>query len=575
MIPRFQNGHHLWTRMVLTMRLLGTLVSLAVVSAAAGGGTLRGGASSDPHTERELYEHDDEKSCLEEDFCRMTVGLVLICFAPLVICWNEHAHVRLEQLYRAAQRVIRELDNPFKIEDDDNLDRQFVCINGTLEGSTKLKDPLFPSSIQVDNALLLKREIEIFQYVQVKNSDDGYKVKERWCQLPRPDPDKFPEKKNPIGNWNLFGGDHKFDTGHTLRGQPILHKENMFVTRAPHPTLGTFTIPPALMDEGFLGVRNVYRLHEYQRIKESQGKWMNFVTPATAESPQGIWKNSAAPRINDSVIVPENPDGERIWRTDMAQYVTCRHGSGGYFYDGEPSRIGTIRIKWQYAPTQEVTIAAEAVAPGRPSSQGYGSMVHNLSNANPKKIQHMKDMIISELFQAEATKAEMQPLRTGAKANKELLACNGLEKNIEKWTLTPFEVTEQKCLPPYGDKVLGQLWLFAPGRLAAWQLFRNAHGANDKCLWVVRGMTYLMLLIGWMLLFGPLTRLFGPGIFRSILMFAFGMVAVILSTSCWITFSALACCTARPARSTLILAICWGLYVFWDQHYSDITMRGA
>eukprot|EP00339_Tiarina_fusa_P026270 CAMPEP_0117036110 /NCGR_PEP_ID=MMETSP0472-20121206/25604_1 /TAXON_ID=693140 ORGANISM="Tiarina fusus, Strain LIS" /NCGR_SAMPLE_ID=MMETSP0472 /ASSEMBLY_ACC=CAM_ASM_000603 /LENGTH=571 /DNA_ID=CAMNT_0004745779 /DNA_START=161 /DNA_END=1873 /DNA_ORIENTATION=+ len=571
MIFRFQSPpfYDSKTRMLFVFLPCGTLLSLVsgvVALRGISGGFHNNNNNNNKENEeqRELYEKDDDnKSCLEDDFCRATVGLMLICFAPIVICWNEKAHVRLEQLYEAGQRIIRELDNPFHVnvvgddgrdkddgDDSNTIDHQFVCMNGTLEGGTTLKDPLFPSSIRVDDALLLKREIEIFQYVQVGNSDDGYKLKERWCKLPQPDPDKFPEKKNPIGNWNLFGGDKMLDTGHTLRGEPIRFKENVFVTRAPNPTLGAFAVPPALMDEGFLGIRNVYRLHEYQRIQESQGEWVNLFGP-TARPP-----------------VKKKPGRHLVIETESPlapPHVACRYqeqSEDGYFFDGKPCTIGTIRIKWQFAPAkQEVTIAAEAVSPDRASSaplgydgSGGAMMLHDLSDSNPKKLQHMKDMIMSEVCQGgeEPTRDELQPLFWAgegyqcyfkkAAENKKFRSGSAPERggsgteeegSNTKWTLTPCEVFEPNCLPPYGNKFLGQLWLFAPGRLSSNQLFRKARNANDKCLWMVRALTYSMLLLGWMLLFGPLTRMFGPGIFRSSLMLAFGVVAAMLATSCW------------------------------------------
>lgn len=50
------------------------------------------GEEKDPLTIRFLYESDD-KNCLEDEYCRFTLGLVLILTTPLLIFWNEHQFV--------------------------------------------------------------------------------------------------------------------------------------------------------------------------------------------------------------------------------------------------------------------------------------------------------------------------------------------------------------------------------------------------------------------------------------------------------------------------------------------------
>jgi hypothetical protein len=129
------------------------------------------------------------------------------------------------------------------------------------------------------------------------------------------------------------------------------------------------------------------------------------------------------------------------------------------------------------------------------------------------------------------------------------------------WTFSTFGVTRNRWLPPFGDEFLGRLWLFAPGKLSSWYLFQKAHWANDKMLWIVRGLTFALLIGGWTLAFDPMTRMFGNGLVRGLTAFAFGFVVLFLATSCWTIFTALAYITARPLRSILVLSCIAGMYV--------------
>jgi len=509
----------------------------------------------------------------------MALGLTLLAFTPLVIFWNEHFHVKIAELYDAAQKAVCNVDVDCsgggagytygavpKTSINDDLDAQFVCVSGKLQGGTTLRDPVFPSEIVVENALLLVREIEIYQYIESYDKRDGtWNLKKQWCKFPQPDLQHFKNKKNPIGNWNLLAGDQMMDTGSTLNGEPIQFPEGICIFRASDVRLGNFVVPPSLMDEGFFGTRHVQRLHELQRLKDLQGTWTEMV-----------------PRIQSSATVSHG-------HMSNGQYVY----DGKYVYDGVQDGIGTIRMKWRYAPCQTVTIAAEAVSPGRVCMNGYGCRGQNLSDTNPNKYSLMKKMILSDLF-AERLQdngqlermvkgnVKLERLKSDKVSNLLLndvvedQSCSGptFMVNSTHWTFSTFVVSTKRSWLPFfvesRDEYLGRLWLFAPGTLSASQLFRKAHWANDKMLWMLRGLTVLSLYIGWVLALDPLTDMFGWGFLKTLMAFAVGLVAVFLATSCWTVCTALACITARPVQSILFVSCAFGIFVYLNHQGKEI-----
>lgn len=69
------------------------------------------------------------------------------------------------------------------------------------------------------------------------------------------------------------------------------------------------------------------------------------------------------------------------------------------------------------------------------------------------------------------------------------------------WTVAPFSVKSQQRFPPYDEKSLGRLWLYSPGNLSSYELFRKAQREGSRCLWMLLG-----LFIGWCLVFNPITK---------------------------------------------------------------------
>lgn len=469
---------------------------------------------------RFLYESDD-KNCLEYSWCRFTLGLVLLLTTPLLIFWNEHQFVKLETLYKYAKKKVRDLPSP-KFPLSESMNGQFVCFSGRLSGETTIRDNLFPT-ITVDNALLLVREIEINQYVQKEKGENNYVLEEKWCPCPQKDPSRFPDKKNSNGNWELFSDKAKMiDTGNTLNGNPIKFGDNIVVFRAPNPNIGAFAIPPELLNEAFLGDRHVHRLGELQLIKESQGTWINF-----------DWSS-----YQKTCVIPLDPE---LTQTEL---ISSAFKEGDFVYDGTPERNGTIRFQWRFVKPQDMTVVAEAVSPGTPCVAGYGSNGHQ----NVRERGRMSKMIL-------------QDLKYGFQDEECPLIGKHTQVNTEHWSVTPFSVTSRSWFPPYHEDFHGRLWLFAPGLYSAHEMFRRAHLASAKCLWKVRGISYIALFAGWCLVFEPLTNIFYVSFLRSLLSLTFATFAFVLATTCCLTCTAIARLTARPVQSLLIIATVWVVIV--------------
>lgn len=492
----------------------GLLVSTSLVLLAVVHRHLRTDEGDSAPSYRFLYESDDNDNCLEDEFCRFTLGLVLLAVTPLIIFWNEHQHVRLETLYSTAKRDIHDLQSP-KYFPSSDMDGKFVCFSGRLTGETTLSDDLFPC-ITVHNALLLVREIEIYQYIQ-KRKGKTYKLKEEWCKIPQPDPSKFPEKKNSNGNWELFADKSRMvNTGHKINGKPIEFGDNVVVFQAPSPSIGVFAIPPELMDEAFLGERHVHRLAELELIKESQGKW----TTVELQKERNM-----------------NPQSLEL----VSEGVHYCHRDGAFIYDGNKDRNGTIRLQWRFAKPQDMTVAAEAVPPGRTFLAGYSSMGRNIRE---------RGTIVNMIMQDLSSGFEESPLLPKEKQSK-----------MDQWSVTPFSVKSTEWYPPYRDKFLGRLWLYAPGLFTSEQLFRRAYRASARCLWKVRRMSYVALFIGWCLVFEPLTNIFRVPILRSLLSLTFASFAFVLATTCCLSCTAIARITARPMQSILLIVTIWVIVV--------------
>ena len=463
--------------------------------------------------QRMLYESDDDKDCLESEGCRFMLGLYLLVSTPLVIFWNEHQFVKLETLYNTAKKFIHDLNSPRLLSD--TMNGKFACFSGRLKGETTLWDDLFPC-VKIDSTLLLIREIEILQYYQTKKKDEKPELKQKWFTSPQRDPHHFPNNKNNNGNWKLFSDNTRMvDTGDKFDGDSIQFGDNVVVFQAPNVSIGDVALPEALMKEAFMGERYVHRLGELEVIRASQG-----VSETFGPMPKSM-----------------NPQSTEL----VSEGVYYCHQDGEYVYDGATDQIGTIRLKWRFVKPQDMTVAAELVAPGRPCLSGYGtSRVRNLQEAGAYRKMILQDVLSG--FR------EDEPLL--------LAGTDGICKH-DAWTVTPFRVMAAQWFPPSSTKFIGRLWLYSPGRLSSSELFRKAHRASSYCLWKVRGLCYIGLFIGWCLVFEPLTNIFRIPFLQSLLSLAFATFAFVLATSCCLTCTAISRITARPGQSILAIATIW------------------
>ena len=489
---------------------------------------------------RQLYESDNGH-CLEEAACRFTLGLFLLAFSPLLIYWNEHQFVRITDLYRAAKKHVKDLVRPAPLGEE--TDGQFVCFSGTIKGGITLVDNLFPS-ITMDNALLLKREIEIYQHVTVSKGNKKTRLEQKWCNAPQKDPGKFPNVKNNNGNWHIFSNPTSLvSTGDTLHGEPIEFGDNIVVFRAPSPTIGAFALPPALMNEAFFGERNVQRLAELERIKSSQGKWVTF----------DLNQNKFSPRVEGGL---------------MEQGIQC-YRKGAYVYDGGETQVGTIRMRWHCALPQTRTIAAEAVAPGRRLNcrHDYSTPSHNIKQPGVKFQMILSDLnpkspsVAESLYpRKEEEEEETQALLHAPKGDfADCLLQKKPRANNPYWSVTPFPVTTTSWFSGNKETFLGELWLSDPGIMDSNELFISANRASSRCLWKTRGLSYIALFVGWCLVFEPLTNIVHATFLEGLFSLAFATVAFVLATACCLSVTAVARFVVRPFESALIVASVWAV----------------
>mmetsp|Transcript_35409 Transcript_35409/g.43366 ORF Transcript_35409/g.43366 Transcript_35409/m.43366 type:complete len:339 (-) Transcript_35409:121-1137(-) len=324
------------------------------------------------------------------------------------------------------------------------------------------------------------------------------------------------------------------DTGNKLRGQPIRFGENAVAFRAPQPHIGAFDIPRPLMDEAFLGERNMHRLHQLHLIELCQGKWETNI-PIFPPTLKGV--------TNDQVECKAvNASGSPIH---------CFKGPDNFVYDGCSDSVGTIRIKWRVAKTQNMSVIAEAVRPGRPHNGSYGST--GITMQSNKEIRRQ---FFNELFECEEV---CEPLNRPRSAAELKLV------NNKRWTLTPFHVTASPMFPclSKNGQLVGRLWMISQGLKDSREFFAMCYDAESYCLWIVRLITGILLFCGWMEAFGPIVREFVWIPFGYLVSLSFVFAAFILSVTCWFGCTTLACFTARPISCTVgIVSLC-GLHILF------------
>ena len=97
-------------------------------------------------------------------------------------------------------------------------------------------------------------------------------------------------------------------------------------------------------------------------------------------------------------------------------------------YDGNPSLVGTIRIKWSYAKPQDMTVAGELVEPGRAHMGSYGTKLHRIIEGCTLSILEMPKQIAKELLEGEETPASAKQTRTSSQNHTELHSLSSLHR---------------------------------------------------------------------------------------------------------------------------------------------------
>ena len=518
-----------------------TLILLATLSKASAY-SLRGAKA------RLLYATDDDGDC--SAFCEMLFGLFILIVTPVIIYWNERQHVKIMRHYAAAQRVVKTIDDPNAPPED--CDGKLVCFSGALKGAAALTDVAVPS-ITVDDALLLSREVEIMQWHEEKGHDKKWVAKKKWFRCPQPDC-KHTGMANSIGNWQAFTGDTMLSTGHKQGGADIYFGDDQTIFRAPKPFIGNFDLNEKLMDEMFVGTKHLHRIHQLLLVKEMQGTWSNVPLdqPIKCIATDTL---GASIQLNRSI-------GDSV---EAASQHSNTAGTLIHALDGNPLHVGTIRIHWRVAKQQQFTILAEAVKPGRSYTGTYGTDGFNIQDGA-----EVKRRFNEELHERDEVRAPLN--RKASSAGAKLV-----HPADARWALTPFHVLDRPLVPclkgvSVGGFVLdealtegpflGRLWMFGPGDLRSNELFRKMYNAEQACACVMRATTLILLYLGWLLLFSPLTTFARWIPFGFLVTYAVWAACAVLASTCWVSLTALMWFVVHPIATTLTLAAFWGLYLY-------------
>ena len=473
---------------------------------------------------RELYAHDDDD---DDGDLGPLFGLFLVVVTPLIIYWNERQHVKLIRHYRAARRVATPVD---AAAPPDACDGALVCFSGMVEGGAALTDAVVPA-VSVGDALLLMRSAEILQWEEYSTGGKKNKtwhVRSKWFDAPQPDC-KHTRRTNPSGNWAVFSSEDLLATRHNRKGASIQFGDSQTVFRAPAPHVGGFDLPPALMDEMFVGPKHLHRLHQLELIQAAQGEWMDVPVHTLGEG-----------------CAATGADGKPI------ALAVARYGGRTYLRDGDGSdAAGTVRMSWRVAKPQLFTVLAEAVKPGRAYTGTYGSDGFTVSDPEAV-VRHFTDELLGrDEVHAPLTRQASEPARKLA------------HPKDARWAVTPHHVFERfLCCETF----LGRLWLFAPGELSTKELFAMAIKAENRCTCHVRVATMLLLYVGWLYLFSPLTETLRWIPFGDLVSYAVFFVAFVLASTCWASTTALVWLVVHPVEAALTLTTVWCLCAIFATH---------
>ncbi|WP_233586574.1 TMEM43 family protein [Legionella sp. km772] len=112
--------------------------------------------------------------------------------------------------------------------------------------------------------------------------------------------------------------------------------------------------------------------------------------------------------------------------------------------------------------------------------------------------------------------------------------------------------TIQPYLAPAGESIM----LLTTGTVSSIQMIRNALDENKMLAWILRGVSLLMLVIGFSLLLGPLVALADVLPFLgSIVGFGTGFIGFVLGLAVWVIATSIAWFATRPILAVGITAV--------------------
>jgi len=115
-------------------------------------------------------------------------------------------------------------------------------------------------------------------------------------------------------------------------------------------------------------------------------------------------------------------------------------------------------------------------------------------------------------------------------------------------------------IPCYtSDTPLGHFWAFEYGSSSIKQMIANARSDENMTAWFVRIICYVLLYIGFYLIFKPIaTLLTVVPFFAAIARAGIGIIAFALSLACCLTTMSAAWFTVRPVLTLTLVALVWG-----------------
>lgn len=151
-----------------------------------------------------------EKECGPE--CRFLLGCLLWCFAPVLLWNNERIAIKQYKMQLKASRWALHVGDVEKVPREE-MEGHIVYMQGKSTCDETLADEKFPA-VKGDQIIKLRREVQMYQWVEVEHEDDNgkktYSYHQAWRDGPEDTPHAGSMKKNPPFRLQSSVRDHTF-----------------------------------------------------------------------------------------------------------------------------------------------------------------------------------------------------------------------------------------------------------------------------------------------------------------------------------------------------------------------------